>query len=312
MKMTDFKLSFAPMEGVTGPIYRRTHCKMFGGIDTYYTPFLAANKNHCFKHRETREFLPFDEKLVPQVMAMSSQDFVWAAGVLKEAGYREVNLNLGCPMPTVVTKKKGAGLLRDLDYLDRFLGEIFEKSDLPNISIKTRTGFENNDNAAAIGRIYAKYPFCEVIIHPRAREEYYNGTPDLDAFNKMSEQLNCPICYNGDIRSVEGFENLRDKIPGINHFMIGRGMLANPGLALAIRDDEYKQSKAAVKEFLDVLWDEYSKELSGEKAILFKMKELWYYLEWQYPDMEKEIKAIKKSKSALEYKALITKALTGR
>lgn len=312
MDNKDYKISFAPMEGITGQTFRRVHAKMYGGVDTYYTPFLAANKNHAFKHRETREFIPYDPNLIPQVIASNPKDFVWAAGVLKDAGYEQVNLNIGCPMPTVVTKKKGAGLLRDLEALDRFLYEIFEEDNLPDISIKTRTGFENNDNAAAIGKIYAKYPLCEVIIHPRAREEYYNGTPDIGAFINMKNALSCPVCYNGDIRTVQDFDRLKNDFKDVNHFMIGRGLLADPGLALAIKGIDEKQDKKALYDYLTVLWDEYSKELSGEKAILFKMKELWYYLEWQYPDMEKEIKAIKKSKSAAEYKALIAKALTGR
>ena len=113
--MADIKLSFAPMESITGPVFRRVHKEIYGGVDNYFTPFLVANKNHAFKRRETREFIPYDPNLIPQVLASNPQDFIWAAKVLKEAGYSEVNLNLGCPMPTVVTKKKGSGLLKDLD-----------------------------------------------------------------------------------------------------------------------------------------------------------------------------------------------------
>ncbi|MBO4462547.1 MAG: tRNA-dihydrouridine synthase family protein [Lachnospiraceae bacterium] len=307
--MADIKLSFAPMESITGPVFRRVHKEIYGGVDNYFTPFLVANKNHSFKRRETREFIPYDPNLIPQVLASNPQDFIWAAKVLKEAGYSEVNLNLGCPMPTVVTKKKGSGLLRDLDYLDRYLGEIFEGEDLPNISIKTRTGFENSDNAADIGKIYVKYPFSEVIIHPRAREEYYNGTVDMNAFHKMREQLTCPVCYNGDIRTIQDFERLRNEIPDIHHFMIGRGLLANPALALEIRGKKDKTGTKILCNYLTVLWDEYVKDSLDEKSILFKMKELWYYLEWEYPEAAEEIKEIKKSKTAAEYKVLVKKVL---
>lgn len=309
MKDKDYKISFAPMEGITGQTFRRVHAKMYGGVDDYYTPFLAANKNHAFKHRETRELLPFTPNLIPQVIASNPKDFVWAAGVLRDAGYSEVNLNLGCPSATVVTKKKGAGLLRDLEQLNRYLDEIFEEDDLPKISIKTRTGYENNDNAAAIGKIYAKYPICEVIIHPRAREEFYNGTPDINAFLNMAERLTCPVCYNGDIRTVQDFERLKEDLKDVNHFMIGRGLLADPGLALAIKGIDEKQDKAMLHNYLSVLWDSYLKELSGERAVLFKMKELWYYLEWQYPTLKKEINAIRKSKSGAEYQTLVARVL---
>jgi len=193
--------------------------------------------------------------------------------------------------------------------LEQYLDEIFADGELPAVSVKTRTGFENNENAAALGKIYAKFPFCEVVIHPRAREEYYNGHADLEAFLKMREQLECPVCYNGDIRSRSDFERLREKLDGVNHFMIGRGLLANPALAHAIRGHEEKQNKKSVYAFMNVLWDEYRKEFSGEIDVLFKMKELWYYLEWQYPDAAKEINAIRKCKSAAEYKELIARIL---
>lgn len=305
------RISFAPMEGVTTPLFRRVFREMFGGVDTYYTPFLSANQNHSFKKKEIREYTPYDPSLVPQVMAADPFDLVWAAKTLKEAGYKEVNLNLGCPMATVVSRKRGAGLLKDTDALKRFFDSVFSQEGLPEISIKTRTGFFTSKAAAELGKLYAAFPFCEVIIHPRAREEFYNGTADTEAFKAMRAELDCPVCYNGDIRTAEDLERLKNELPDVEHFMIGRGFLADPLLALKIRGDKITDERQAVYKYLNRLWNEYQKELSGERDVLFKMKELWYYLEWHYPEDKELIGSIRKSRSAAEYKGLVAKLLSG-
>ena len=147
---------FAPMEGLTDSIYRRLHHKYFPGVDRYYMPFLSPTIHRTLTHREDRE-LPMADSVaftaVPQVLTKVAEDFLWAAQVCRDRGYEEVNLNVGCPSGTVVSKGKGSGMLRDPDHLDRFLDEIFQASVLP-ISVKTRLGIENPDEFPAILEIY--------------------------------------------------------------------------------------------------------------------------------------------------------------
>ena len=319
-------ISFAPMEGITGPTYRRVHREFFGGVDRYYTPFLAANKNHKFKHRETREFLPYDPCLVPQVLTGKAEDFVWAAKTIADAGYEEVNLNLGCPASTVVTKKKGSGLLADTYALECFLDGIFSAPDLPKISVKTRIGFNSPDEAEYLGELYANYPFCEVVIHPRVRQEFYSGVPDLDAFRIMKGKLSCPVCYNGDIRTPEDAFRICDMFPYVHHIMIGRGLVSNPALAKEIRrrsvdiesvdsekvdviSDPTRPDNELMREFVDTLWREYSEIFSGERDVLFKMKELWFHMGSMYPEYSKQLDAIKKCRHADEYHEQVRKIL---
>ncbi|MCR5011670.1 MAG: tRNA-dihydrouridine synthase family protein [Lachnospiraceae bacterium] len=348
-------ISFAPMEGITGSTYRKVHREFFGGVDRYYTPFLAANKNHKFKHRETREFLPYDPCLVPQVLTGNAADFVWAAKTIAEAGYEEVNLNLGCPASTVVTKKKGAGLLADTYALECFLDEIFSASGLPKISVKTRIGFDSPKEAEYLGELYANYPFCEVVIHPRVRQDFYSGTPNLEAFTIMKDKLPCPVCYNGDIRTVADAINISKMFSDVQHIMIGRGLVADPALAEEIRvvltdkpsgrdtnDDINKENaedcsaqkkigKAAdgkitdglytshevhrpdnrlMLEYVDTLWNEYIAIYSGERDVLFKMKELWFHMGSMYPEYSKQLDSIKKCRHAEEYKELVRQILS--
>ena len=159
---------FAPMEGLTDSIYRRTHHKFFSGVDRYYMPFLSPTIHRTLTHREDRE-LPMADSVpftaVPQVLTKVAEDFLWAAAVCRDRGYDEVNLNLGCPSGTVVSKGKGSGMLRDTDALDRFLDQIFAASPLP-VSVKTRLGLESPDEFPAILDVYNRYPIRELTVHP--------------------------------------------------------------------------------------------------------------------------------------------------
>ena len=142
----------APMEGLTDSIYRKVHHKYYPGVDAYYMPFISPTVHRCLTNREARELpmadsVPF--RAVPQLMTKVSEDFLWAAGECLNRGYDEVNLNVGCPSGTVVSKGKGSGMLRDVWALDAFLEEVFEKSPLP-ISVKTRLGIENPEDFPAI------------------------------------------------------------------------------------------------------------------------------------------------------------------
>ena len=123
----------APLEGITTYIYRNAYAHHFGKVDRYYTPFLSLHKEKEFNHKEKQEISPLNNegiRVIPQVLTNSSEDFLRAAKKLKDLGYGEINLNAGCPSGTVTTKAKGAGMLEDPMRLDKFLSEIFEKSEV--------------------------------------------------------------------------------------------------------------------------------------------------------------------------------------
>ena len=295
------KIYFAPMEGITTPTYRKVHKKYYGGIDKYFSPFIVVTSTHQLKKRETREFDPFEENLVPQVLTQRGEDFAWAANMLKGMGYKEVNLNLGCPAATVVTKGKGSGLLRDKDKLRRFFEEVFTESDLPDISIKTRSGFIYHEEAEELAEIFAEFPFKEIIIHPRVREEFYQGSPNLDSFNIIKNRAKCPVIYNGDIFDVNRLTECYDA-EGKEGVMLGRGLLRNPALA---EEKEFDPADKRLPAYLDELYDSYAEVLSGDRDILFKMKELWTYLITGFHDKKDEYKKLLKSTTAADYKAAV-------
>ena len=136
---------FAPLEGITGYVYRNAFHETFDcGISKYFMPFIAMNRNGLTKSRELEDLNAEHNrgmKVVPQLLGNNGKEAVFYLQRLKEMGSREVNLNLGCPYQTVVSKGKGAGLLQDTDKLNRFLTEVFEEADIA-VSVKTRIGME--------------------------------------------------------------------------------------------------------------------------------------------------------------------------
>ena len=300
------KFYYAPMESITIYLYRNIYEQLFGEIDKYYTPFIMPNGKRTFKTREFQDVLPEHNEglhIVPQILTKSSEDFIRTAKELKELGYDEVNLNLGCPSRTVVAKQKGSGFLREPEVLDDFLTEIFEALDM-KISIKTRIGMEDPEEFETILPIYNKYPLKELIIHPRVQKEFYKNTPKLDTYAWAVEHSEHPLCYNGDICSVEDMEQLKIRFPQTDTVMMGRGVLANPALGRKLKGGSAATIEE-LKKFHDVLYAAYCEEMSGDRTILYKMKEMWFYFHPIFTDGRKYFKKIKKCEKCVVYESVV-------
>lgn len=295
----------APLEGITTFIYRNIFHEMFGGMDKYFTPFIAPSSNHNFKGRAKRDALPENNRnipLVPQILTNHADDFLYTAGCLQAYGYTEINLNLGCPSGTVVSKGRGSGFLAYPEELERFLDEIFKKTDV-DISIKTRLGKEKPEDFFEIIKIYNKYPISELTIHPRVQKDFYKNKPNWDMFERALEISKNPVCYNGDINTCEDYERFRERFPTANHIMIGRGIIANPGLVRQIQTGKVLSEMERIV-FLQRLCDAYNDIMPGEPT-LFKMKEIWSYMCRNHPGGMKLWKRIKKTKKLSEYRDII-------
>ncbi|WP_050607439.1 tRNA dihydrouridine synthase [Clostridium niameyense] len=300
------KYYLAPMEGITGYIYRNSYEKFFGNIDKYFTPFIVTNKNINFKPKELRDVLPENNigmNIVPQILTNDSEGFISTSRKLQQLGYNEVNLNLGCPAGTVVSKYRGSGFLAKQGELDRFLDEIF-KIDNIKISIKTRIGKDRAEEFYKLIKIYNKYPLQELIIHPRTREDFYGNKPNLEVFkDALSLSIN-PVCYNGDIFNADDYKKLTKAFPKLKTVMIGRGIVANPGLVNKIKNNT-NIDKKILKDFHDEILNKYIELFKEDKNALFKMKELWGYMINMFSDNKKYAKKIKKSQKLRDYNAVV-------
>lgn len=292
---------FAPLEGLTDSIYRRLHHHYFDGPDRYYTPFLSPTVHRALTAREARE-LPkadtVDFAVVPQVLTKSPEDFLWLAGVCKDLGYEEVNLNLGCPSGTVTTKGKGSGMLRDLDGLERFLDGIFAGAPLP-VSVKTRIGYESPEEWADILQLYNRYPIAELTIHPRVRKDFYNGPVHMEAFRYAVQNSKAPLCYNGSLCTKAEIADLTAQFPQLSAVMLGRGLIADPGLLTPNGTDA-----VTLEAFHDALLEAYIRTFGGERNAMFRMKENWRHWLCKFENAEKLGKQLRKTTDVTQYKQI--------
>lgn len=299
------KYYLAPMEGITTYNFRRAFHRHYGGVEKYFTPFIA---NRRLSGRERSDILPEHNegmRTVPQILTNRAEDFLSIASVLSSFGYDTVNLNLGCPSGTVVARRRGAGFLSVPEELERFLDEIFEKSPL-RISVKTRIGVEDIAEWERLLTLYAGYPLEELIIHPRLQREGYGGRVHPEAFQAAARILSFPLCYNGDLTDTDTASRRYGSLgwllslqPDTDTVMLGRGVLQRPGMLT--RDF----SVATLRAFHDDILDGYIKIMSGDTNTLYKMKDLWTFMSPGFPGSEKQLKRIRKAERVSDYQLAV-------
>lgn len=312
--MEKIEYYMAPMEGLTGYIYRNAHHACFSPMDQYFTPFLSAKAQGGLSSREMGDILPEHNEglsVIPQILANRAEDFLRVAGILKEYGYQELNLNLGCPSGTVVSKYKGAGFLSRNHALDVFLETVLEALGKMGmkLSVKTRLGMCSPDEFYDLLEIYNKHSLARLIIHPRVRSDYYKNTPNREMFRYGLDDSRNPVCYNGDIFTARDYDELHKEYPKLDCVMMGRGMIANPGLAEEIRTGR-QLDKARLMEFHQRLYDGYREIMSGDRNILFKMKEIWASMIQVFSDDGRYGKKIKKAQRLSEYESAVSRVFT--
>lgn len=297
------KYYLAPLEGLTVFIYRNAYKKYFGdNFDKYFAPFIVPNSSRSLKTRELRDILPENNigiNLIPQILTNDAEGFITTARKLQKLGYNEINLNLGCPSGTVVSKGRGSGFLAKKEELDKFLEEIFKIDDM-KISIKTRLGKDRPEEFYELIKIYNKYPLEELIIHPRTRQDFYGNKPNLDIFREALSLSKNPVCYNGDIFTIENYKEFIQAFPNVNAVMLGRGIIANPALVNEIKYDK-SIDKKVFKEFHDEIFQKYREIFNEDKNAIFRMKEFWGYMINIFSDNKKYAKKIKKAQKLVDY-----------
>ena len=291
------RYDFAPMEGITGALFRRLHHQFFPGVDRYYMPFLSPTRDHVFTPRELREILPEnnpDAEVIPQLLTKVPEDFLWAAGELAAMGYQTVNLNLGCPSGTVVAKGKGSGMLADSSALDAFLDAVFSRAPCA-VSVKTRLGLSDPEEFGPLLEIYNHYPLAELIVHSRVQKDGYRHPVRLEAFAPILAASRHPVCFNGGLVTTQDCRDLVGRFSGICGVMIGQGLVANPALVRQIRGGPGADWEA-LRAFHEALFGGYSQLFGSAHNAMMRMKELWAYLIRLFRDSGPYAKRLRKAR----------------
>ena len=273
---------FAPLQGYTEAFYRRAHNATIGGVAEYVMPFLRLEKNEL-RPKDLRELgraVHNPPNTVPQVLVKSPEELKTLIAPIAKAGYTKVDLNFGCPFPKVTQHGYGAGILPFPDAVRSVLSEL---SQYPQIefSVKMRIGLESADELPPLIPLLNDAPLRHVVVHPRLGKQQYSGDLDMESFRFFVQNSVHPVIYNGDIRTIE------DALP-YHDIMIGRGLLANPLLALEIKEGTIDaQSRLA---FLLAFHKALVVELQDIEQPLPKLKTIWdYFLPNAEPHLRKKL-----------------------
>ena len=304
----------APMEGLTDRVWRQAHQKWFGWAGApakYYAPFLSPPENRVLIKKKMAELAPESNPgapVVPQLLAKDGALAAWMVGQLRQLGYTEVNLNFGCPSGTVTAKGKGSGMLRDLDKLDAFLAALFAEAEGP-LTVKTRLGVEKPEEFAAVLEVYNRYPIAELTIHPRVMRQQYRGEADREAFAKALPECRMPVCYNGDLTTVEQLRALEADFPTVQSLMVGRGIIADPALFRQALGGP-PATKEELRGYLDDLYQGYTALFGSAGCAISRMKGHWFYLIHRFEGSERLEKQLRKLREPWEYETVVNQIFT--
>ncbi|ESU19640.1 hypothetical protein FCR2A7T_18000 [Flavobacterium cauense R2A-7] len=300
----------SPLQGFTDFRFRNAFHKYFGGIDTFYSPYIKLNGKLSIKGSYERDILPENNdtlQVIPQIITNDAEEFLFVAKYVKELGYNELNWNLGCPYPMVAKCGMGSGLISNTERIHDILERVHNETDII-VSMKMRMGYENPTEILDVFPILEKYPIKNIAIHARIGKQLYKGGVDLDSFQRCLEVSKHKLYYNGDITSVAKFKMLQERFPSIDHFMIGRGLIADPFLPSMIKNDttEYPKNRFEIfEEFHDTIYREYDAYLQGPTPIRMKMLGFWEYFSESFSNPQKTFKKIKKAGNQKHYEEAV-------
>ncbi|RHJ90491.1 tRNA-dihydrouridine synthase family protein [Parabacteroides bouchesdurhonensis] len=305
----EYEIHFAPLQGYTDTVYRETHARVFGGVETYYTPFVRLEKG-AFRNKELRDIAVSDfslSKVVPQLIASVPEEFRTIATLFYEKGYRRADINWGCPFPMQVRQHRGAGILPFKKEVTTLLDVISEFPDM-RFSIKLRLGWERVDDAIELIPLLNQLPLEHITLHPRLGIRQYKGKVDMDGFTAFYHLCKHPLFYNGDIENKEDIQTLLTRFPLLKGVMVGRGLLAHPWLAAEyIEGKNFTdiEKKDKLMTFHSLLLEGYQSRLEGGgHQILDKLKTCWDYL---LPEADKKLrKKVIKSNNLASYTQAVT------
>ncbi len=306
------KISSGPLQGLTDAVFRKTHQEIWGGVDEYFGPYLRLDSHKEPKPSQVRDIVsPINQSInyVPQLMGNNPALLLERIHWLKELGFGQVNWNLGCPFPMVAKRNMGAGLLNQPKLIDELLKEIIPQSPLP-FSIKCRLGYLDDQEIFPLIDVFNKYNIKEIIIHARTASQMYKGLAKPEKIIPIIAQSNNPIAYNGDINSLDDFNRIQDIFEGkINHFMLGRGLIKAPFLAVQIKGEKFSKEELKEKmlQFHDALIDQYQERFQDHQ-LLMKMKTFWEYFAQSFSNPHKAYKLIKKSSNYKKYQSAVGQA----
>lgn len=288
-------IHFAPLQGFTESAYRLAHSKFAPGIHTYYTPFLRLEKGEV-RAKDLRDLqTEHPYHLVPQIIVRDVAEFKTLTKTVIDLGFKEIDINMGCPYPMQTKSGRGSGILPHPEKVREILGAI-NASNI-QFSIKMRLGLTSPEECLQLLPLLNEAPLAHITLHPRIGIQQYKGALDFETFDKFYSECKHLLIFNGDIADIKDIQYIETRYPKLAGIMIGRGLLANPVLAAQYAGLPCgTATETLLKIHADIAAD-YARRLQGNAQILDKIRPFW-----TYADLPKKIrKKIEKSRTLEEY-----------
>ncbi|MBQ9418072.1 MAG: tRNA-dihydrouridine synthase [Bacteroidales bacterium] len=294
----------APMQGLTELLFRRTYEECFpGAIRLAISPFLSLTHGITQRREFSLEAVRFADvwpaanrgsiPVVPQILGKEPEEFVALANALADAGYSEVNWNIGCPMRAITAKHRGSGILPYPDEVRALLEAVMPRM-RAKLSVKMRLGLKDKGEILALVPVLNDFPLASVAIHPRLGRQQYTGQCDLDAFCQAADRLRHRVIYNGDITSAADAQRVHERWPQVAELMVGRGVLSNPTLPLELAGVSFSEAERhtaacrLIRRLMEAIGERYG---TSESAVR-KAKEYWCLLWHSLPVSEVQARQV--------------------
>ena len=241
IELGDFPLLLAPMEDVSDPPFRSV-CKE-NGADLMFTEFISSEGLIRNAEKSTQKLDIYDSErpIGIQIFGDKIESMKKAASISEAANPEIIDINYGCPVKKVACKGAGAGILLDIDKMQKMTSEIVKQVKKP-VTVKTRLGWDDNSiKIVEVAERLQDVGIQALTIHGRTRKQMYKGEANWEYIAKVKNnpRINIPIFGNGDINSPEKAKKYKNKY-GVDGIMIGRSAIGNPWI--------FNEIKAYIKE----------------------------------------------------------------
>lgn len=226
--------ALAPMQDVTDLFFMNVIAH-YGSPDYFFTEYFRVHESSTPDKKILRSITEntTDRPIFAQLIGESIPDLVRIAKELSRYPIAGIDLNMGCPAPRIYRKNVGGGLLRDLEKVDRILGEL-RASVTGLLTVKMRIGFENTDNFDALLHLINQHNIDLLSLHGRTVKEMYHGTVHYNLIAHAVQRVNCPVLANGNVTSALAAATILAET-GAAGVMIGRSAIRNPWIFQQIR-----------------------------------------------------------------------------
>ena len=300
------EIHFAPLQGYTDAVYRKTFCSMFNDVDYYYSPYISVENSGKLLGND--DIAEFEEHTIIQILPGNLGELKMLVSEVNRLGYTRLNINMGCPYPMVINKGRGAALMQKPNFVADCINYIHDYTEL-KLSLKMRSGLKNPNEIFDLLRKILLQKVSEIIVHPRLASQLYKGKADVLIVSKcLTEYPDTKFIYNGDIFLYNDFIEKGESLLNLNSFMLGRGLLMNPFLAEQIksgRSEFLPNYTFRLFKFMTRLVDEIILDSKDAGHALNRCKNQLGYLLIGFPEFKKLKKKIIKEKSVDGLKLLL-------